>query len=351
MKAIFLVGGKGTRLRPLTAKIPKPMVPLMNKPLLVRNLERVVQYGVDEVILCAGYKSSMIESYFMKNKIDGLQIRFAFEDSPLGTGGAIKNAAQDLTEEFFVFNADILNRIDLRQMARFHKRMKADVTIAVTSVEDPSSYGVIEQKNGYALRFKEKPRLSEITSHFINAGVYLFKPEVLPFIEDGRPVSLEREVFPRLLAEGKKIAVYENNSYWLDIGNPRAYLQAHKDILDGKYLLPKENYVKNSLYQEGNSTVPLSSIREPVYLGQNVHISLKAIVGPYACIGDDCIIDAGCVVQYSLLWNKVHIKKDEKISGAIITPDCRLFDLQDVFVRDFDVQEPDKSVTLLTQVL
>lgn len=208
MKALLLVGGKGTRLRPLTNRLPKPMVPVMGKPLLERTLETLKHHHVDEVVLSTCYKSEYISRYFGDGSNLKLKIHYVREDFPLGTGGAIKNSEQYFDDSFYVLNADILSNIDFSEMMRFHKRKKADVTIAVTRVRNPSDYGVIEyDENGYATSFREKPQ--KIVSHLINAGVYIFEPDVLKMIPTGKPVSVEREVFPKLLSEGRKIAVYQ----------------------------------------------------------------------------------------------------------------------------------------------
>ncbi|NLG93480.1 MAG: nucleotidyltransferase family protein, partial [Clostridiales bacterium] len=177
MKALFLVGGLGTRLRPLTDRMPKPMVPVMGRPLLERNMEALKLHGIHEIVLSTCYRPEVIEQYFGNGSDFGLKIHYVCEESPLGTGGAIKNCEEYFDDTFLVFNADILSNINYSEMLRYHKRKKADVTIAVTQVENPSAYGVIEyDEDGYAYLFKEKPAPHEVVSHFINAGVYVFEP-------------------------------------------------------------------------------------------------------------------------------------------------------------------------------
>ena len=179
MKALFLAGGMGTRLKPLTDDLPKPMVPMMGKPLLERNMLKLKACGVDEVILSICYKPKKIEKYFGDGTKLGLKIHYICEDIPLGTGGAIKNTEEFFNDTFIIFNADILSDINIVDMMKFHKEKCAAVTIAVTQVENPSAYGVIEyNENLYAESFTEKPKLSEIKSNYINAGIYIFEPNV-----------------------------------------------------------------------------------------------------------------------------------------------------------------------------
>jgi mannose-1-phosphate guanylyltransferase len=322
MKALLLVGGKGTRLRPLTDRLPKPMVPVMGRPLLERTIENLRRHGVDEIILSTCYKSEAIETYFGDGADFGLKIHYVNEDTPLGTGGAIKNCEKYFNDSFFVMNADILSNINLSEMLRYHRRKNTDVTIAVTRVEDPSAYGVIEYDNdGYALSFREKPK--EIVSHFINAGFYIFEPGVLKRIPSGRVVSVEREVFPSLLEDGRKIAVYKGCNYWLDIGTPEKYIQAHRDGFTERLRLPETDFGKRAVYSRLNASISRSAmLRGPVYLGRNVRIESGAVVGPHVVIGDNCVIGNQSKVSGSILWDNINIADSVKMTDCIVTNDC-----------------------------
>jgi mannose-1-phosphate guanylyltransferase len=304
----------------------------MNRPLLERKLGRAARSGIRRAILSTGYKSDIIETYFSQHPIKGMQVLIKKELSPLGTGGAIRNAAAGLSDDFFVFNADILEGIDLAKMARCHRQMHADVTIAVKRVEDVRSFGVIEQRDGYAHRFIEKPQAGETSSHLINAGTYIFSPEVISLIARNQAVSVERDVFPLLLERGKKIAVYPIRSYWRDIGNPEDYLRVHADIMKGLYRIPEVDYRSQQVYCNGIATTYQNDMmRGPVYIGKNVQIGPGAVIGPYACIGDNCHIPSGCRVGRSLLWKNVHLGRNEQTFGSIVTPSCRIDGLEDVF--------------------
>lgn len=321
MKALFLAGGMGTRLRPLTDRLPKPMVPVMGKPLLERSMEILKLHGADDIVLSTCYKPEAIERYFGNGSDFGLKIRYVSEDFPLGTGGAIKNCEKYFDEPFFIFNADILSNINFSEMLRYHKRKEADVTIAVTRVDNPSAYGVIEYDgNGYASSFQEKPAPHEVISHFINAGVYIVEPEVLRGIPSGRAVSVEREVFPKLLEQGRKIAVYKGCNYWLDIGTPEKYIQAHRDGFEGRLRMPEINFRQRAVYSRLNVRISgTATLRGPIYLGRNVRIEDGAVVGPRVVIGDNGVIGKKSEVTNSILWNNVNIEDGVKMTECVVT--------------------------------
>lgn len=324
MRALLLVGGKGTRLRPLTDRLPKPMVPIIGRPLLERTLEVLRAHGVDEVVLSTCYRADAIERYFGDGSDFGMRVRYVREGIPLGTAGAIKNSSGCFDDSFFVLNADILSNINFSQMLRFHRRKKADVTIAVTRVDNPSAYGVIEyDSEGFATSFREKPK--HIVSHMINAGVYIFEPEVLRRIPAGRPVSVEREVFPQLLADGGRIVVYQGCNYWLDIGTPEKYILAHRDSFTGRLRLPDADFSRRSVCSRRQAGVSGSAtLCGPVYLGQGARVEDGAVVGPNVVVGDGGVIGPGCRVANSILWDRVRLDEGVELSGCIVTADCHL---------------------------
>lgn len=324
MKALFLAGGMGTRLKPLTDELPKPMVPIMNKPLLERNMENLKTFGIHDIVISTCYKSKYIQEYFGDGSKFGLSIEYVCEDIPLGTGGAIKKTEHLFDDTFLVFNADILCNMDYTDLIDFHKSKSAAVTIAVTQVENPSAYGVIEyDKNGYAVSFTEKPKADEIKSNYINAGVYVIEPEVLREIPGNRPVSVEREVFPALLQKGKKVAVYKSGSYWMDIGTPEKYLQTHDDIMAGSFQISGVDFNSQSVVKDGKSIIDTTAkIIGPVYIGNNVKIGAYTTVGPNTVIGDNVWIHTGGSVINSILWNNVDIGRYAKLKDAVAASNC-----------------------------
>lgn len=326
MKALFLVGGMGTRLRPLTNKIPKPMIPIMGKPLLERSILNLKSVGIKEVVLSTCYRAQYIQRYFENGEKLGMKIYHVKEDIPLGTGGAIKNAEEYFDDTFLIFNSDILSDIDIKEFIKYHREKGADVTIAVTQVDDPSMYGVIEyDENDYAISFKEKPQPHEVTSNFINAGAYIFEPKVLEEIPAGRVVSVEKEVFPQLIEKGYKIAVYKGCSYWIDIGTPERYLQAHMDIMSGKYRINGLNFSSKGIYKGPGCDIHSSvKICEPVYIGANVKIEENASIGANTIIGDNVRIGRGVKIMRSIIWNDVVVENGATLVDTIVASNCRI---------------------------
>lgn len=234
MRAVILIGGMGTRLRPFTLATPKPLLPVLNRPFLEYQFQVLSRHGVKEVVLCTSYRADSFRRAFGTGARLGLKISYVRERIPLGTGGALKNAEDLLKGTTLVLNGDVLNAFDLGAFLKFHRARKAEISIALTRVKDPTRYGlVITDEKGLVRRFLEKPSWDEVVSNSINAGAYLFEPSVLAHIPKGKPYSLERGLFPERLAEGARIAGYVAPGYWIDIGSVEAYLQVHLDLLGG----------------------------------------------------------------------------------------------------------------------
>ncbi len=234
MQAVVLVGGEGTRLRPLTYGTPKPMVPLFGVPFLERSLSRLKHAGIDDVILAAGYLPAAITEHFGDGGRLGMRITYVVEAEPLGTAGALKNVERHIRGPFFVLNGDVLTNLDLSAMLASHRKAGGVGTLHLIRVEDPSAFGcVVHDASGRVSAFVEKPPRETAPTDEINAGTYLLEREVLDVIPAGRMVSIERETFPELIAAGRALYAYTTNDYWLDIGRPEHYLRAHRDVLDG----------------------------------------------------------------------------------------------------------------------
>lgn len=326
MKALFLAGGFGTRLKPITNDLPKPMVPIMGKPLLERNIERLKKYGVDEIVLSTCYKPKKIEKYFRDGRELGVRISYISEDVPLGTAGAIKNAQSFFDDTFLVFNADILSDIDISEMIRFHKEKEALATIAVTQVDNPSDYGVIEHdEKGFITSFKEKPQPYESSSNLINAGVYIFEPQLLDEIPSGRAVSVERETYPLLLQKGFKMAVYDRCSYWLDLGTPGKYLKAHKDILEGVLKIGDHDFHRNLQYISKTARINHGvKVVGPAYIGDNVEIGSFSVIGPGTVLCEDSSVGNGAKIVGSVVWDHVHVGSGASVVNSVVMSNCRV---------------------------
>src|ERR671914_379006 len=235
MQAVVLVGGQGTRLRPVTYDIPKSLVPLRNRPFMGYMLDFLRGAGLDGAVLSLGYLPDPIQAYLCdKQDLVGFSVDYAVEDHALGTAGGIKNAEKYLEGgTLVVVNGDVLTGMDLSRAIQAHKATDALATIVLTSVEDPTAYGLVEVDHEMLVhRFIEKPAADEVTTNLVNAGVYVLEPEVLAMIPAGREVSIEREIFPELQESGR-LRAHITSSYWRDIGTPRSYLAASHDVLSG----------------------------------------------------------------------------------------------------------------------
>jgi mannose-1-phosphate guanylyltransferase len=291
------------------------MVPVMNMPFLERTLRRLKDAGIDDVILPAGYLPGAITSYFGDGSRLGMRLRYVIEATPLGTAGALKNVADMITGPFFVLNGDVLTSLDLRAMLADHQRTGGLATIHLIRVEDPSSFGaVVHDATGRVTAFLEKPKPGESPTDEVNAGTYLLEREVLDAIPSGRPVSIERETVPALIAAGKPLYGYTTDDYWIDLGRPEAYLAAHRDIFDGTMPLGSFPEVDGP----GRSVVPASALHPPVYVGAGCRVAPDAVIGPNTVLGDGCEIGAGAVVANSLLWDHVTVGAGAHIDSAIV---------------------------------
>ena len=248
MHAVVLVGGFGTRLRPLTNDIPKPMLPVLHRPMIVRLVDRLAAAGVTDVVLALGFKPEPFADAFPDGTRDGVALHYAVEPEPLDTAGAIAFAARyaGVDGTFVVANGDIVCDVDVATLVAHHRRLGVDATIHLTPVADPSAFGVVEcDDDGIVRRFVEKPAPGETDSNLINAGTYVFEPSVLDLIEPGRRVSVERDTFPRLVARGA-LAAIATDDYWLDTGRPDQYLRANLDLVRGVRGTPDEGAIAAS---------------------------------------------------------------------------------------------------------
>ena len=235
MKAVILAGGEGTRLRPLTSNTPKPMMPLANKPMMEHIVNLLAQHGFDEIVVTVAFLANQIRDYFGDGSDFGVTMRYATEDSPLGTAGSVRNAADELDDTFLVISGDVLTDIDLTAFVKAHRDAGAAASIALKHVENPLEFGiVITQPDGTIERFLEKPTWGEVFSDTINTGIYVVEPEVFDFIPEGEVVDFSGDVFPALLDSGHTLHGHVTEGYWEDVGTLEAYSRAHTDVLDGR---------------------------------------------------------------------------------------------------------------------
>ncbi len=305
MQAIVLVGGEGTRLRPLTSDVPKPAVTLVDRPFLAYAIEWLATHGVSEVVLACGFLPDVLREVLGDEERSGVKITYVAEPEPLGTAGAIRFAAEALgdrlEDHFLALNGDVLADLDLSALVRAHGERDAKASIGLHPVEDSSAYGLVRcDEEGRVLEFTEKT--GEAVPGEINAGAYVLHRSVLDLVPDGRAVSIEREVFPRLVGEGLYGLLLDG--YWMDIGTPERYLQASWDILEDRVETRVEPTAPGQLIADG--------------------ATIAGEVGPRAVVAAGCEVAAGAEVSDSVLLDGCTIGADARVQGSILAPGARV---------------------------
>ncbi|MGW3984613.1 sugar phosphate nucleotidyltransferase [Streptomyces mirabilis] len=323
-EAILLVGGKGTRLRPLTVNTPKPMVPAAGVPFLTHQLARARAAGVEHIVLATSYLAEVFEPYFGDGSGLGLHIEYVTEEEPLGTGGAIRNVAARLRsgpdEPVLIFNGDILTGLDIRALVATHETTGADVSLHLTRVEDPRAYGLVPtDATGRVTAFLEKPQTpEEIVTDQINAGAYVFRRSVIDTIPAGRPVSVERETFPELLATGAHLQGMVDSTYWLDLGTPQAFVRGSADLVLGRAPSPAvTGRCGDRLVLPTARVAPDAKLTGGTVVGDGARIGEGArITGSTILSG--AVVEPGAVITDSLIGTRAHIGERTILSGAVI---------------------------------
>ena len=339
MQAVILVGGKGTRLQPITFLNPKPMLPLINRPFMLKFVSWLKSHGLTEIIFSTCYLPDIFIEYFGDGAKYGLKLTYVKEEEPLGTCGAVKNVEDHLDgNAFMVFNGDILTSLDLGAMDAFHKKNNADITIALTPVDDPTAYGLVPVDDDFRVKeFLEKPSPQEIVTNLINAGTYIIEPHVMGLAPEGRKYSFERGLFPAALKNGYRIFGYVSDSYWLDVGTPEKYLMAHHDILEKKIPFEfQDKEIADDIYiGKGSKFIKDNFYSGPVVIGENTVLEEGAKILPLTVIGDNCHISSGSKISGSLIFNDVKIGKNCKIKNSIISNNVELD--ENVAIEDISV--------------
>lgn len=312
MQALILAGGEGTRLRPLTSTVPKPVVPLVDRPFIAFMLDWLRGHGVDDVVISCGFMASGVHNVLGDGSAYGVRLRYVEEPKPLGTGGAVKFAESLLDERFLMLNGDVLTDIDLTAQIAQHERTGARATLALVPVEDPSAYGLVRRNpDGSVSEFLEKPSPDEIDTNLINAGAYVLHRDVLANVPEGQHVSIEREVFPTLVGDG--LYGYESSAYWLDIGTPQRYLQATHDILDGAVRTTVTDGYDAAHLSIADDAEVAGSVSGPALLGTGVRVAAGAHVSGRSVLGRGVEVGEGA-----------HIDGAVVLDGAVVGPNCTL---------------------------
>ena len=323
-KGIILSGGWGTRLRPLTCTIPKTLIPIVNTPVMERQILLLKDAGVKEIILAVSVMSDVIQDYFKDGSKLGVTINYTNEAFPAGTAGALKLAEDHLEgDNFFMLNGDVILNFDFSEMEEFHEKSGGTGTIASKLVDDPSRYGVLiaDPQTNKIVQFLEKenykPSVSMSSKMPINAGVYLLEPEILSIIPKNKKVSIERDIFPSL-AKDKDLYHFPIEGIWKDIGTPY-------ELMEGNFLLMRELLANQKVNFKNNVKIDSSSkIQDPCAIGENVIIKKNCTIGPNTIIGDNVFIDDNSKIRESIIYNNSHISKNADLEKTILSNDCYL---------------------------
>ncbi|HTB50701.1 MAG TPA: NDP-sugar synthase [Solirubrobacteraceae bacterium] len=325
MQAVILVGGEGTRLRPLTSTVPKPVVPLVDRPFISFMLEWLCSHGIDDVIMSCGFLATSVRNVLGDGSAYGIRLRFVEEPDPRGTAGALKFAESMLDERFLMLNGDVLTDIDLTEQIAQHMRTGAVATLALVPVEDPSAYGLVHLEDDRAVReFVEKPSSDRIDTNLISAGAYVLERSILDLVPPGRNVSIEREVWPRLVGAG--LYGFPSQSYWLDIGTPARYLQGTFDILEGNVHTSVHERLGRSYLAVSDSAQILGRAIPPAVIESGACVADGAHVGSLVVLGNDVKIGAGSTVERAVILNGSEIGENCTLRNCIVAAGCQIGD-------------------------
>lgn len=327
MKAIVLAGGFGTRIQPLTNSIPKPMLPILNRPMMEHIIVKLRdELNIKHIAVMLFFKPEIIKNYFKDGKEWGVEITYYQPDDDYGTAGAIAFARDFLNETFIIVSGDLVTNFDFKKIEKFHKEKKSKLTIGLTSVENPLQFGVvIANKNGEIEKFLEKPSWGEVFSDTINTGIYMLEPEIMNYIPYGHNFDFAKDLFPKLMKENITLWGCSLEGYWRDVGNPESYRDVYKDIFNEEVVLQfagnQESMPQAVIYKEkGVEIHEKVRLKGVVVLGKNVKIS-EGVTLENVCLGDNCQIGKHVELIQSVLWQNVEVQTKSKLKNAVICND------------------------------
>jgi mannose-1-phosphate guanylyltransferase / phosphomannomutase len=325
LQAVVMAGGQGTRLRPLTSNQPKPMVPVVNKPLLEHIIELLKRHHLQQIVITLQFLPTVISNYFGDGSTLDVELLYATEESPLGTAGSVRNARTFLDRTFVVVSGDALTDIDLTSAALFHRERQSMVTVVLKKVANPLEFGlVITEEDGRIVRFLEKPGWGEVFSDTINTGIYIIEPEVLNMVPDDRPYDFSKDLFPQMLANHLPMYGYVADGYWTDVGNHEQYLEAHRDILDGKVdiQIPGHKLENNVWIGDGTEIGANVKLTGPLLLGDHVKVEEGCKIREYSVVGDNVVIKRDNFLHRSIFLDNTYIGPSCHIRGSVIGRNC-----------------------------
>jgi mannose-1-phosphate guanylyltransferase len=323
MQAVILVGGEGTRLRPLTSTVPKPVVPLVDRPFIAYMLEWLARHGIDDVVMSCGFLATAVRNVLGDGSQYGLRLRFVEEPEPRGTAGALKYAEDLLEDRFLMLNGDVLTDIDLTAQIAQHEASNATATLALVAVDDPTAYGLVRLHDDHAVKeFVEKPSADQIDTKLISAGAYVLERSVLDRIAPDRNVSIEREIWPQLVGGG--LFGFPADAYWLDIGTPERYLQGTFDILEGNVATAVTERLGDSYTSVSDRVHAEGRIVPPALVDRGCTIAAGAHVGSLVVLGEGVTVGEGATIERSVVLNGAEVGRDCVLRDCIVAAGVRI---------------------------
>ncbi len=328
MKAMVMAAGAGTRLHPLTFSVPKPLVPIANRPVLEYTIENLRRHGITDVVLNLHNHPQMIRNHFKDGSRWGVRIQYSFEPQLLGTAGGVKKVSSLLKgDTFLIMSGDGLTDIDLTELVAFHRQRRAIGTLALKNVDSRFEYGVtLTGAQGRVTRFIEKPTWSDVFSSQVNTGIYVFEPSVLAQIPPRKTYDFGKELWPKLLKNRARIFGQVINAYWCDVGNLSEYRRAQRDVLDGKVRLPfPGRMIRPSIWVDEGTVIDRSvALEAPSLIGKNCQIGRGSRIGAYTVIGNDARIGRNVTLRNCILWNNVRVDNHVSLENCIIGHGARV---------------------------
>ncbi|MGH2753951.1 MAG: sugar phosphate nucleotidyltransferase [Actinomycetota bacterium] len=321
IQAVIMAGGEGSRLRPLTGNMPKPMLPVANRPLMEHIILLLKRHGITDVVATVQFLSSVIRNYFGDGSDLGITLSYATEDVPLGTAGSVLGAEDLLSGTFLVISGDALTDLDLDEVIDFHRERGAAATLVLKRMKDPLEFGIVMTgEDGRIERFLEKPTWGQVFSDTINTGIYVLEPEVLDLIPPDQPHDFSSELFPTMLDKGLPLFGFVTDSYWTDVGNTDAYLQANRDVLARRVEveIPGFELRPGVIVGEDVEVAPTARIEGPAILGSNARVGEGAVVGPYAVLGTNCLISDDARVTQGIVLDRGHLETFAQLRGGVL---------------------------------
>ncbi len=322
MKAVVMAGGEGTRLRPMTSTMPKPLLPVVNRPIMEHVLRLLKRHGLNETVVTVQFLASLVKNYFGDGDELGMELSYAHEEKPLGTAGSVKNAEDALKDDsFLVISGDALTDFDLTDLVRFHKEKGGLVTVCLTRVPNPLEFGItIVDEEGRVERFLEKPTWGQVFSDTVNTGIYVMEPEVFDYVEADTSVDWSGDVFPQLMKDGKPIFGYVAEGYWEDVGTHESYVKAQADVLEGHVDVEIDGFeISPGVWvAEGAEVHPEAVLRGPLYIGDYAKVESGTEVREHTVIGSNVIVKSGAFLHKAVVHDNVYVGPQTNLRGCVI---------------------------------